>query len=50
MILIVQSEGEGDEAFLTLTADEIYAMGCAEEGTPKRVICPPYMRLKWLCP
>jgi hypothetical protein len=40
VMLIVQSKGGGDEAFLTFTADEIYAMACAEEGTPKTVVCP----------
>jgi len=49
MILIVHS-GRSGKAFLTLTKDEIYAMTCAEEGTPKIVVCPSYMRLKWLCP
>jgi hypothetical protein len=45
MMLIVQSKDGGDEAFLTFTADEIYAMAYAEEGTTKTVVCPPYMRL-----
>lgn len=35
MVLIVQSRDGGDEAFLTLTADEIYAMAYADEGTPR---------------
>jgi hypothetical protein len=45
MMLIVQSKDGGDEAFLTFTADEIYAMACAEEGTPKKVVCLPYICL-----
>lgn len=49
MMLIVQSKDGGDEAFLTLSADEIYAMKYAEEGTPKTSCCHPYMPLKWLC-
>ncbi|KAF8962060.1 hypothetical protein BDZ97DRAFT_1826140 [Flammula alnicola] len=49
MMLIVQSKDGGDEAFLAFTADEIYAMACAEEGAPKIVVCPSYMRLKWSC-
>jgi len=35
MMLIIQSKDGGDEAFLTLPADEIHAMTYAEEGTPK---------------
>jgi hypothetical protein len=31
-MLIVQSMDGGDEAFLAFTADELYAMACAEEG------------------
>jgi hypothetical protein len=45
MMLIVQSKDGGDEAFLSFSADEIYAMAYAEEGTPKTVVCPPYMHL-----
>jgi len=32
--LIIHSRDGGDEAFLTLPADEIYAMACAEESKP----------------
>jgi len=46
--LIVHSRDGDDEAFLTLTADEIYAMACAEEGKPERVVFPSYMCLKRL--
>ena len=35
MILTVHSKDGGDEVYLTLTADIIYAMACAGEGTPK---------------
>jgi hypothetical protein len=45
MTLIVQLKDRGDGAFLTLTADKIYAMGCAEEGMPKIVFSPPYIHL-----
>ena len=48
MILIVHSRDGDDEAFLTLTADEIYAMACAEEGKPYIVVFLAYMCLKWL--
>ena len=40
MTLIVSSKDGSDEAFLTLTEDEIYAMTCAEEGMLKKVFCP----------
>jgi hypothetical protein len=43
-MLIVQSKDGGDEAFLSFSADEIYAMTYAEEGMPKTVVCP-YMCL-----
>jgi hypothetical protein len=43
MMLIVQTKDGGDEAFLSFSADEIYAMAYAEEGMPKTVVCPPYM-------
>ena len=49
--LIIRSrdgDDEADEAFLTLPADEIYAMACAEEGEPESVVFPPYLCLKWL--
>jgi hypothetical protein len=48
MMLIVQSKDGGDEAFHSFSADEIYGMALlayAEEGTPKTVVCPPYMCL-----
>jgi len=46
--LIIHSRDGDDEAFLTLPADEIYAMACAEEGEPERVdFSPSYMCLKW---
>jgi hypothetical protein len=45
MMLIVQSKDAGDEAFLSFSADEVYAMAYAEEGTLKTVVCPPYMHL-----
>jgi hypothetical protein len=32
MMLIVQSKNGGDEAFLSFSANEIYAMAYAEEG------------------
>jgi hypothetical protein len=48
MLLIIQSKDGGDEAFLNLTADEIYAMACVEEGTAKTVVYPSYLHLKWL--
>lgn len=48
MVLIIHLKDGSDAAFLTLTEDEIFAMMCAEEGTPKTVIYPSYMRLKWL--
>jgi hypothetical protein len=38
MMLIIQSKDGGDEAFLSFSADEIYAMAYAEEGM---VVCPP---------
>ena len=43
MMLIVQSKDGGDEAFLSFSADEIYAMMYAEEGTPKTVVCLPFI-------
>jgi hypothetical protein len=43
MMLIVQSKDGGDEAFLSFSADEIYAMTYTEEGTPKTVVYPPYI-------
>ena len=46
--LIVHYRNGDDEAFLTFTADEIYAMACAEQGKPKIVIFLAYMCLKWL--
>jgi hypothetical protein len=45
MLLIVQSNNGGDEAFISFSADEIYAMMYAEEGMPKTDVCPPYMHL-----
>jgi hypothetical protein len=45
MMVIVQSKDGGDKAFLSFSADEIYTMAYAEEGTPKTVVCPPYMLL-----
>jgi hypothetical protein len=45
MMLIIQSKDGGDEAFFSFSADEIYAMAYAEEGTLKTVVCPPYMHL-----
>ena len=36
--LIICSKDGSDEAYLTLTEDEIYAMTCAEEGMVKTVI------------
>jgi hypothetical protein len=45
MMLIVQSKDGGDEAFLSFSADEIYAMTYAEEGMPMTVVCPLYMCL-----
>jgi hypothetical protein len=45
MLLIVQSKDGGDEAFLSFSADEIYAMTYAEEGMPKTDVFPPYMLL-----
>jgi hypothetical protein len=45
MMLVVQSKDGGDEAFLAFTADEIYAMVCAEKGRSKTVVCLPYMCL-----
>jgi hypothetical protein len=45
MMLIIQSKDGGDEAFLSFSADEIYAMVYAVEGMPKTVVCPSYMCL-----
>jgi hypothetical protein len=45
MMLIVQTKDGGDEAFLSFSPDEIYAMVYAEEGTAKTVVCQPYMHL-----
>jgi hypothetical protein len=45
MMLIVQSKNGGDEAFLSFSANEIYAMAYAEEGMLKTVVCPLYMHL-----
>jgi hypothetical protein len=45
MMLIVQSKNGVDEAFLSFSADEIYAMAYAKEGMLKTVVCPPYMCL-----
>ena len=39
MTFIVHSKDGSDEAFLTLTEDEIYTMTCAEEGMLKTVVC-----------
>jgi hypothetical protein len=43
--LIVQSKDGDYEAFLSFSADEIYAMMNAEEGMPMTVVCPLYMHL-----
>ena len=43
MMLVIQSKDGGDEAFLELTKDEIYALAYAEEGKPKTVGLLPYM-------
>jgi hypothetical protein len=40
------SKDGGNEDFLAFTGDEIYAMWCAEEGTPQTIVCPPYKHLK----
>ena len=49
MTLVVHSKEEGDVAFLTFFEDELYAMGCAEEGMLKTAVCRLYMPLKWPC-
>ena len=41
MTLIINSK-DGNEAYLTLTEDIIYAMTCAEEGMLKAVVHPCY--------
>ena len=38
--LIICSKDGSDEAYLTLTEDEIYTMTCAEEGMLKTVVHP----------
>jgi hypothetical protein len=45
MTLVVHSKEEGDVAFLTFCEDELYAMGCAEEGTLKTAVCHSYTPL-----
>jgi hypothetical protein len=45
MMMIVQSKDGGDEAFLSFSADEIYAMAYADEGMLMTVVCPPYLHL-----
>lgn len=49
MTFIVHSKEEGDVACLTFTEHELYAMGCAKEGTFKTAVWCPYIPLKWLC-
>ena len=51
MTLVLHSKDGGDEAFLTFSADETYAMACAEEGTPKfqTVFSPPCVDLISSC-
>jgi len=44
MTLVVHSKEEGDVAFLTFSEDELYAMGCAEEGMLRQLFVFPTCR------
>lgn len=42
MTVFVQSKDGGDEALLTITTDELYAMVLTDQGMPKAIVFPVY--------